>query len=150
MSTTIVHCDKCGKTNRVRAAADGVPRCGNCHAPLPWIVDAGDDSFVDIADDASVPVLVDLWATWCGPCRMVSPVLERLAHELAGRLKLVKVDIDKAPKLAERFAVQVVPTLLVLNHGEPVTRQAGAAPMQVLRTWVEQALDKVSTPEGQR
>ena len=64
---------------------DGVPQCGNCHHPLPWITDAGDDDFAEVAEQASMPVLVDLWATWCGPCRMVSPALEQLATERAGR-----------------------------------------------------------------
>ena len=87
--TSTVTCPHCGKRNRVPAVADGVPKCGNCHQALPWIVDAGDDDFAEVAERAPVPVLVDLWATWCGPCRMVSPALERLASELAGELKLV-------------------------------------------------------------
>ncbi len=65
--------------------AAGTPRCGFCHHPLPWIADAGDDTFSEIAEKASIPVLVDLWAPWCGPCRMVSPALEQLATQLAGR-----------------------------------------------------------------
>jgi thioredoxin 2 len=136
----IVECPHCGKKNRVPAVADGVPRCGNCHQPLPWIADAGDDDFAEIAERASIPVVVDLWATWCGPCRMVSPALEQLAREMAGRIKLVKVDIDRAPKLAQHFSVQAVPTLLVLRDGKVVARQAGAAPAPVLRSWVEKVL----------
>jgi thioredoxin 2 len=89
MPGDIVSCPHCGRRNRVPAAAAGTPRCGNCHQPLPWIVDAADDTFGEIADAASVPVLVDLWAPWCGPCRMVSPALEQLAAENAGQLKLV-------------------------------------------------------------
>ena len=84
--------------------------------------------FADIAEKSSVPVLVDLWATWCGPCRMVSPALEQLATERAGQLKLVKVDVDKAPAISQRFTVQAVPTLLLLDHGQILARQAGAAP----------------------
>src|SRR6187551_3423189 len=121
-----VKCENCGRVNRIPRAAVGVPRCGNCHAALPWIVDAGDDDFVQIAEQASVFVLVDMWATWCGPCRMVSPALEQLAREEAGRIKLVKVDIDAAPRLAERFEIQAVPTLMVLHHGELIARQPGA------------------------
>jgi len=63
---------------------DWHPRCGNCHQPLPWIVDAGDEDFTEVAEQAPVPVLADLWAPWCGPCRMVSPALAQLAGELAG------------------------------------------------------------------
>ncbi|WP_055489241.1 thioredoxin [Streptomyces sp. TP-A0356] len=139
MRTTIVNCLNCRRSNRVPVAAEGVPKCGNCEAPLPWIVDAFDADFDEIADAATLPVLVDLWATWCGPCRMVSPALEQVARELAGRIKLVKVDIDRNPRLASRFSVQAVPTLLVLDHGEVIARQAGAAPAPVLRQWVEHA-----------
>ena len=104
---------------------DGRPRCGNCHEPLPWIASAGDGDFAEVAEKSSVPVLVDLWATWCGPCRMVSPALEQLARERAGQIKLVKVDVDAAPKTAERFTVRAVPTLLVMDRGEVLARQSG-------------------------
>jgi thioredoxin 2 len=126
----------------VPSVATGTPRCGNCHQPLPWIVDAGDEDFTDVAERASVPVLVDLWAPWCGPCRMVSPALAQLAGEMAGRLKLVKVNVDEAPKLQQRFGVQAIPTLMVLRKGQVVARQAGAAPAPALRTWLEQALQR--------
>ncbi|MFC0542609.1 thioredoxin [Kutzneria chonburiensis] len=137
--TTVV-CAHCGHRNRLPSAAAGRPRCGNCHEPLPWIVDAGDDDFAEVAERATLPVLVDLWATWCGPCRMVSPALVQLATEKAGELKLVKVDVDRAPMLSERFTVRAVPTLLVLREGQVVARQAGAAPVPELRSWVDRAL----------
>jgi thioredoxin 2 len=137
--TTIV-CPHCGRENRVPAAAEGTPRCGNCHQPLPWIADAGDGDFHEVAEQAAVPVLVDLWAAWCGPCRMVSPALEQLATERAGQVKLVKVDVDKAPGLSQRFDVKAVPTLLVLRDGEVLARQAGAAPTPALRNWLDRAL----------
>ena len=73
METDIVKCPHCGKRNRVPAAAAGKPRCANCHQWLPWIAAAGDGDFAAVAEKSSVPVLVDLWATWCGPCRQVSP-----------------------------------------------------------------------------
>jgi thioredoxin 2 len=140
MSDELVRCPNCGRRNRVPSAGAGTPRCGNCHKPLPWIVDAGDQTFAEVAESASVPVLVDLWAPWCGPCRMVSPALAQVASELAGRLKLVKVNVDESPKLQQRFGVQSIPTLLVLQAGQVTARQTGAAPASVLRDWVEQAL----------
>jgi thioredoxin 2 len=138
--TAVVQCEHCGKKNRVPAVGDGIPRCGNCHRPLPWIVDAGDDTFSEVAEQAKLPVLVDMWALWCGPCRMVSPALEQVARELAGRVKLVKVDIDAAPKLSQRFTVQAVPTLMVLRNGAVIARQSGAAPAATIRLWVEDAI----------
>ena len=143
--SVMVTCTACGKKNRVPVAASGVPRCGSCHAPLPWIADAGDGTFARVAEAASVPVLVDLWAPWCGPCRMVSPALEQLARDFAGRVKLVKVNVDEAPGIGSRFGVQGIPTLLVMNRGEVAARQTGAAPESVLRTWLEQALASVGT-----
>jgi thioredoxin 2 len=129
--------------NRVPAAARGKPRCGNCKTFLPWIADAADADFAEIAEQATVPVLVDLWAAWCGPCRMVSPALEQLAREKAGQIKLVKVDIERAPKLAQRFTVQAVPTLMVLYRGEVIARQPGAASLNILRSWLDDAIARI-------
>ncbi|MEN3361808.1 MAG: thioredoxin 2 [Mycobacteriales bacterium] len=140
LRAAVVRCSNCGAKNRVPAAAAGVPRCGTCHRPLPWVVDAGDADFAAVAEQAALPVLVDLWAPWCGPCRMVSPALEQLARDLAGRIKLVKVNVDLTPGLSARFEVRAVPTLLLLRDGAVIARQAGAAPAPVLRSWVEQAL----------
>jgi thioredoxin 2 len=144
-STNVVRCEVCDRKNRVPSAATGSPRCGNCRAPLPWITEADDDTFSAIAEASAIPVLVDFWAPWCGPCRTVSPALESLAREMAGRLKLVKVNVDAAPKLGQRFEVRAIPTLLVMVDGQPKARQAGAAPEHVLRTWVEQALASANT-----
>ena len=140
MEPTLVSCPSCGKTNRVPAQASGHPRCGNCKADLPWIVAAGDNDFAAVAEQSPVPVLVDFWAAWCGPCRMVSPVLDKLARERPGKIKLVKVDVDKSPGLSRRFDVQAIPTLMVIVDGKVAARQAGAAPAEVLRSWLDKAL----------
>jgi thioredoxin 2 len=140
MASELIRCEHCGKMNRVPASAAGVPRCGNCHQALPWIADADDTTFAEVADQAKIPVIVDLWAPWCGPCRMVSPALEQLARDMAGRVKLVKVNVDNSPRLSQRFAAQAIPTLLVLRDGQVAARQTGAAPLPALRTWAENAL----------
>jgi thioredoxin 2 len=136
----VVQCENCGRKNRVPAAAAGVPKCGNCGAPLPWIADADDATFAEVVDKADLPVLVDLWAPWCGPCRMVSPALEQIARRYAGRVKLVKVNVDRAQEVARRFNVQAVPTLLVTDRGQVIARQSGAAPEPALRQWLDGAL----------
>ena len=140
MAGGLIRCGHCGQMNRVPAAAAGTPRCGKCHQPLPWIADADDTTFSDVAEAAKIPVIVDLWAPWCGPCRLVSPALEQLARDLAGRVKLVKVNVDDSPQVSQRFDAQAIPTLLVLRGGRVAARQTGAAPLPVLRTWVENAL----------
>jgi thioredoxin 2 len=140
----VVNCPVCGKKNRVPAAASGIPQCGNCHSPLPWIADAGDDGYRDVVEESSLPVLVDLWAPWCGPCHLVSPALEQLANDFAGKVKLVKINVDESPSISQRLGVQGIPTLLVTRKGEVIARQTGAAPESTLRTWLEDALSKAA------
>lgn len=138
--TAVLACPACGTRNRVPAAASGAPRCGKCNAALPWVADADETNFTEVAERSSIPVILDLWAPWCGPCRTVSPILEQLATDLAGRCKLVKVNVDTAPQLSDRFAVQGIPTLLLLRDGREVARQVGAAPAARLRDWIETSL----------
>jgi thioredoxin 2 len=147
--TAIMACPMCGRKNRVPAAASGTPRCGNCHEPLPWTTAADDDSYHAVVEEAALPVLVDLWAPWCGPCRMISPALEEIARARAGKVKLVKVNVDESPQIAGRHGVQGIPTLLVLDHGNVVSRQTGAASEPALRAWLDEALTKVSSPPSQ-
>jgi thioredoxin 2 len=138
--STNVLCDNCGAKNRVPAVAEGLPRCARCSTPLRWVVDATDEEFHAVVDESSLPVLVDVWAPWCGPCRMVSPALEKLAGELAGKLKLVKVNADDNPEVSRRFEVQSIPTLVLLLRGEMVDKQVGALPERQLRSWLESSL----------
>lgn len=140
--TKVVACPNCSARNHVRGAGAGRPRCGNCKNPLPWIVDSSDADFTAVADESTMPVLIDVWAPWCGPCRMVSPALEQLATELAGTLKLVKVNADEAPEVSRRFSVQAIPTLILMRQGQVIDKQIGAAPARVLRSWVIEHLPK--------
>lgn len=122
-----------------------MPRCSVCHTLLPWIVEAEQQSF-DEEVVASVPVLVDFWAPWCGPCRMVSPLVERLGHEEAGRLKVVKLNVDDAPQISERYSIRGIPLLMVMRGGSEVDRLVGAVPYERLREWLVPHLE----PAGER
>jgi thioredoxin 2 len=132
---TIIGCPSCGARNRVGPVARGIPRCAKCKNPLPWVVDADRETFTEEIT-ASVPVVVDYWAAWCGPCRMISPVLEDLAKRHAGHLKVVKVDVDANPALAAEAGAQSIPLLVVMLEGQERDRIVGALP----RTALEQRL----------
>jgi thioredoxin 2 len=123
----------------VAPASDGVPRCGNCHELLTWLVDADDESF-EAELQSSLPVLIDLWAPWCGPCKWVSPAIEEAATTHRGELKVVKVNVDEAPRTAARFEVRGIPTLVVLRDGQEVDRIAGAPSRADLMAWIERHL----------
>ena len=126
MNDSVVVCPGCGTSNRVKAPGpDQTPVCGNCKNSLPWIVNGTDISFRKELE-TSTPVLVDFWAEWCAPCRMTAPVLEDLAREKAGHIKIVKVNVDQNPTTAERFNVQSIPTLILFKNGQAVETAVGA------------------------
>jgi thioredoxin 2 len=135
-ASTIVTCPSCARKNRVRPTAQGIPRCSVCHTELPWIVETDAGGF-DEEIVASVPVLVDFWAPWCGPCRMVSPIVEQMGREYAGRLKVVKLNIDEAPAIAARYAVEGIPLLVVVRNGNEADRIVGAVPAAQLRAMLD-------------
>lgn len=136
----ILTCPSCGGRNRVGAVARGAPRCARCKTMLPWLVEADAGDF-DAEATASVPVVVDLWAPWCGPCRMIAPVLEELAARHAGQLKVVKVNVDEEPELGARFDARSIPLLVVLRDGREVDRIVGALPRPALEARLAGVLD---------
>jgi thioredoxin 2 len=129
---SVLVCADCGRKNKIRPSERGTPHCGSCSKPLPWVVDATDGTFA-WEGRASVAVLVDLWAPWCGPCRVVGPMLEALALEYAGRIKVVKVNVDDNPALAQQFGASSIPTMIVIKNGRVVDRIVGAVPMSDLK-----------------
>ena len=139
MSARVVACPSCGTKNRVPVAGKGRAQCASCHTSLPWLVDAGDDDFTAATETGQL-VLVDLWAPWCGPCRQVAPVLERLATHYAGRVKVVKVNVDDNRRIAQRFDASSIPTLVMLRDGRPVARLVGAQPEPVLKARIDAVL----------
>lgn len=138
--STVVACPSCGQKNRVRAAAEGVPHCAKCAQPVPWLAETHATDFNAVVEQAPIPVLIDFWAPWCGPCRIVGPAVERLSEELAGRLKVVKLNTDDEPELGQRFGVRSIPTLVLVDGGKERDRVVGAMNVNALRSWVQTRL----------
>ncbi len=143
----VVGCGRCGHSNRLPVSGRGIPRCGNCHQALPWITDAGDDDFAEIIDNPAMAILVDMWAPWCPLCVRANPAMEHLAETLAGQVKLVKVNVARAPGLQRRFVVESVPTLLLLQGPLVAAYRAGAPPEPSLRAWLALAREHISTAQ---
>ena len=102
-------------------------------------IDADPELFSEIAKNVRVPVLVDFWASWCGPCRMAAPEVHALAQEMAGRAVILKVDTERYPELASRFQIQSIPNFMVFRDGAVVWQRAGVAPRTEMRRWLENA-----------
>jgi len=134
----IVHCPKCGTANRVPAVRmTEQPNCGKCKAPLfrarPF--DATLATFDKIVGKGSLPVLVDFWAEWCGPCKAMAPAYAQAAQVLEPHFRLLKVDTEAVPELAQRFQIRSIPTLALFSGGREIARQAGAMPARSIIQW---------------
>ncbi len=144
--TMLIRCAHCGANNRVpqdKLVAGLQPVCGKCKAQL--VAAAGpltvtDATFAAEVERSPLPVLVDAWAPWCGPCRTVGPIVDDLAAELAGKVRVVKLNVDDNPGTAARFDVRSIPTLLVMVNGREVDRIVGALPKAAIRQRVDRAL----------
>ncbi len=140
----IVKCPNCGAKNRVSSDKLGrglSPKCARCGAPLPargaGPIEVTDATFAKIVERSRLPVLLDLWAPWCGPCRMIAPMLEKLASEMGGRVRFAKLNVDQNPSTAARFRADAIPTLLVLKNGREVDRIVGVRPEGEIRRVIE-------------
>ncbi len=133
----LVRCPACGAQNRVdpHKTRDLAPVCGQCGGVLPSLsgpVHVTEETFEREVEKSPLPVLVDLWAPWCGPCRMIAPALETIAREMAGRVRVAKVNVDENPEIADRLGVQGIPTLVIYKDGREVDRIVGAVPKQAI------------------
>jgi thioredoxin 2 len=130
-ASTVVACPNCRAKNRVSldAVLDRVPVCGACKQPLPAPlvepVIVTDANFAQTVENSPLPVLLDMWAAWCGPCRIIAPTIETLARELSGKVLVGKMDVDANQRTAAKFRVQSIPTLLILKNGQEAGRIVG-------------------------
>jgi thioredoxin 2 len=143
---TLIRCPACGSSNRVpqeKVARGLVPICGRCKQRLPIYnapLTVTDETFATQVERSPLPVLVDAWAPWCGPCRTIAPVIDELAAELAGRIRVAKLNVDDNPATASRFNLRSIPTLLVMQGGREVDRIIGVQPKADIRRRLQRVL----------
>ena len=144
----IIHCPVCGANNRVpleKIELGLAPVCGRCKKPLPISIHpitVTDATFAAEVERSPLPVLLDLWAAWCGPCQMIAPVIEQLAKEMAGRIRVAKLNVDENPVIAERFHIRSIPALLVLKAGQEIDRIVGAQPKSEIVRRLEKTIQQ--------
>jgi thioredoxin 2 len=140
----LLRCPQCEQRNRMTYERLGQTfRCGKCrtelHAPAEPVEVKSDSAFAALTRSSALPVLVDFWAPWCGPCKMVAPELAKVAAEGAGRWLIAKVNTEELPALAQRFRISGIPTLVLFRDGQELTRQSGAMPAARIRQFIEQS-----------
>jgi thioredoxin 2 len=141
----IEKCPKCGQKNRVQFSSLGsVTRCGQCKTDLPPLASPieinDEDTFESLTSASSLPVLVDFWADWCGPCKMMAPELSKVASNSGGKFVVAKVNTEGVPALAQRFKVSALPTLMLFKGGAEVGRAEGARPAVEIQKFVERSI----------
>jgi thioredoxin 2 len=138
-------CPDCNAINRVpRERLRGYPNCGSCHRPLfeghPVALNSA-ARFDRHALYSDIPLLVDFWAAWCGPCKAMAPIFEQAAAQLEPDVRVVKVDVDAAPELMQRFSIQGIPTLMLVHHGREIARKSGLMSLPQLLSWTREQVN---------